>query len=142
MSLIVCVIVAACVLGSTSQIAQAQQVVKLQPELARKELARKVDNTSGLNLGVFSLGFLNSACTGAQITKLGHVLLANHCIQPSVSWARAKGQHLGRTAQSFRQVRAISVRDLKSKPHFRMRRIYTEHSQISVIRMVETLLLY
>lgn len=59
--------------------------VELEPELSRR-----VSNTIDLNNGVYSIGFLNSTCTGAQISKEGHVLIARHCIEPSVSWAQTR----------------------------------------------------
>jgi hypothetical protein len=56
------------------------------------KLARTVDSTTELNNGVYSLGFLNSSCTGVQISKMGHVLTARHCIEDSVAWGEMLAQ--------------------------------------------------
>jgi hypothetical protein len=66
------------------------QAVKL-----KETLSRKVSPTSNLELGVFSLGFVNSTCTGTLISKKGHVLVARHCLESVIEFAgfASKGKY-------------------------------------------------
>ena len=68
----------------------ADPTIILEPELSRK-----VSNTSYLKNNIYSIGFLNSSCTGAQISKEGHILLARHCIESVIEWGNLRGQNKG-----------------------------------------------
>lgn len=50
----------------------------------KSEWARATSPTINLDLGVYSLGFTNSTCTGSLISKSGHVLVARHCLEPAI----------------------------------------------------------
>ena len=67
--------------------ALADSAIILEPELSRV-----VSNTSYLKNNIYSFGFLNFSCTGAQISKEGHILLARHCIESVIEWGNLRGE--------------------------------------------------
>lgn len=71
-------------------IATSQSMITLD-----SRMARYVDESSNMKIGIYSLGFVKS-CTGVQISRQGHVLTARHCIESSVAQAEilAKAQSI------------------------------------------------
>jgi Trypsin-like peptidase domain len=76
-------------------------------------LSRKVSETSVKGNSVYSLGFANSTCSGAQVSKYGHVLLARHCIESVIYFGQSNAKEITTfyTERTLSELPALSSRE-------------------------------
>ena len=63
------------------------------PFVLAEDLVRGVDESSGIEPGILSVGFVNSTCTATIISRKGHLLTARHCIESAISFGTVQGPY-------------------------------------------------